>query len=182
MFPIDPQSLTKYGKFRSKLMPRGFALVATLALMILLTMVAVGLLSLSAVSLRSSSQGMAQGRGAGKCPAGTDVGARRSAKTPRTGPGNHRHLRNSCDTAPPASPNPTPPASGNRGGISTRDTGPGLHCRKDESFPSLAGFQHRSRRLRDYGISPPQHGNPEKKPSNWSARVPSAPQPLPPPK
>ena len=32
--------------------PSGFALVATLALMILLTMVAVGLLSLSAVSLR----------------------------------------------------------------------------------------------------------------------------------
>jgi hypothetical protein len=38
----------------------GFALVATLALMILLTMVAVGLLSLSAISLRSSTQGSAQ--------------------------------------------------------------------------------------------------------------------------
>jgi Tfp pilus assembly protein PilX len=36
---------------------RGFALVVTLSLMILLTMIAVGLLSLSAVSLRSSSQG-----------------------------------------------------------------------------------------------------------------------------
>jgi hypothetical protein len=41
-------------------MPRGFALVATLALMILLTMVAVGLLGLSAISLRSSTQGMAK--------------------------------------------------------------------------------------------------------------------------
>jgi hypothetical protein len=39
---------------------RGFALVVTLSLMILLTVVAVGLLGLSAVSLRSSSQGAAQ--------------------------------------------------------------------------------------------------------------------------
>ena len=39
---------------------RGFALVVTLSLMILLTIIAVGLLSLSAVSLRSSSQGLAQ--------------------------------------------------------------------------------------------------------------------------
>ena len=38
----------------------GFALVVTLSLMILLTVIAVGLLSLSAVSLRNSSQGMAQ--------------------------------------------------------------------------------------------------------------------------
>lgn len=38
----------------------GFALVATLALMILLTLVAVGLLSLSAVSLRSGSQSRAE--------------------------------------------------------------------------------------------------------------------------
>lgn len=38
---------------------RGFALVVTLSLMILLTMIAVGLLSLSAVSLRTSSQGQA---------------------------------------------------------------------------------------------------------------------------
>jgi hypothetical protein len=41
-------------------MKNGFALVVTLSLMILLTMVAVGLLSLSAISLRSSSQGSAQ--------------------------------------------------------------------------------------------------------------------------
>jgi Tfp pilus assembly protein PilV len=38
---------------------RGFALVATLSLMILLTLIAVGLLSLSAVSLRAGSQGSA---------------------------------------------------------------------------------------------------------------------------
>jgi hypothetical protein len=38
----------------------GFALVATLALMILLTIVAVGLLSLSAISLRGTSQGAAR--------------------------------------------------------------------------------------------------------------------------
>ena len=38
----------------------GFALVVTLSLMILLTIIAVGLLSLSAVTLRSSSQGVAQ--------------------------------------------------------------------------------------------------------------------------
>ena len=38
----------------------GFALVVTLSLMVLLTVIAVGLLSLSAVSLRSSSQGSAQ--------------------------------------------------------------------------------------------------------------------------
>ena len=38
---------------------RGFALVVTLSLMVLLTVVAVGLLSLSAVSLRASSRGEA---------------------------------------------------------------------------------------------------------------------------
>ena len=35
----------------------GFALVITLSLMILLTVIAVGLLTLSAISLRASSQG-----------------------------------------------------------------------------------------------------------------------------
>ena len=39
--------------------PQGFALVITLALMILLTILAVGLLSLSSVSLRSAAQGTA---------------------------------------------------------------------------------------------------------------------------
>lgn len=38
---------------------RGFALVITLSLMVLLTLLAVGLLSLSAISLRGSSQGLA---------------------------------------------------------------------------------------------------------------------------
>lgn len=40
--------------------PRGFALIVTLSLMILLTVIAVGLLSLSVISLRSSSRGAAQ--------------------------------------------------------------------------------------------------------------------------
>lgn len=39
--------------------PRGFALIVTLSLMILLTVVAVGLLTLSSISLRSSAQGNA---------------------------------------------------------------------------------------------------------------------------
>jgi hypothetical protein len=42
--------------------PRGFALVVTLSLMILLTVIAVGLLSLSAISLRSSASGEASAR------------------------------------------------------------------------------------------------------------------------
>jgi type II secretory pathway pseudopilin PulG len=40
---------------------RGFALVVTLSLMILLTILAVGLLSLSSISLRSSNQSAAMG-------------------------------------------------------------------------------------------------------------------------
>ncbi|MEO8614675.1 MAG: hypothetical protein ABI600_06000 [Luteolibacter sp.] len=43
----------------SRGVPRGFALIVTLSLMILLTVIAVGLLSLSSVSLRSTSQGSA---------------------------------------------------------------------------------------------------------------------------
>jgi len=39
--------------------PRGFALIVTLSLMILLTVIAVGLLSLSSITLRASSQGSA---------------------------------------------------------------------------------------------------------------------------
>jgi hypothetical protein len=39
--------------------PRGFALIVTLSLMILLTVIAVGLLSLSSISLRTTSQGSA---------------------------------------------------------------------------------------------------------------------------
>lgn len=41
--------------------PQGFALVVTLSLMVLLTVVAVGLLSLATISLRSSSHGLAEG-------------------------------------------------------------------------------------------------------------------------
>ncbi len=47
-------------KLKIKSPQRGFALIATLSLMILLAILAVGMLSLSAVSLRSSSQGAAQ--------------------------------------------------------------------------------------------------------------------------
>lgn len=42
--------------------PRGFALIVTLSLMILLTVIAVGLLSLSTISLRSSTSGDASAR------------------------------------------------------------------------------------------------------------------------
>ena len=44
----------------AKIRIRGFALVVTLTLMVLLTLLAVGLLSLSAVSLRGSSRTVAQ--------------------------------------------------------------------------------------------------------------------------
>lgn len=47
-------------RIHAALRPKGFALVATLSLMVLLAVLAVGLLSLSAVTLRSSSQGNAQ--------------------------------------------------------------------------------------------------------------------------
>ena len=47
-------------KIRPFQRPSGFALVVTLSLMVLLTVVAVGLLGLSAVTLRSGSQGVAQ--------------------------------------------------------------------------------------------------------------------------
>jgi hypothetical protein len=47
-------------KLLTQRMNRGFALVVTLSLMVLLTIIAVGLLGLSAISLRSSSQAMAQ--------------------------------------------------------------------------------------------------------------------------
>lgn len=52
-------SSTHCHKLPARRMSRGFALVVTLSLMILLTIIAVGLLSLSAVSLRNSSQAMA---------------------------------------------------------------------------------------------------------------------------
>ncbi len=46
-------------KFTKSHPPRGFALIVTLTLMILLTVIAVGLLTLSSISLRSASQGEA---------------------------------------------------------------------------------------------------------------------------
>ena len=56
-----PQTLTMKSRFdRKRPEVQGFALVITLSLMILFSIIAVGLLSLSAVSLRNSSQGMAQ--------------------------------------------------------------------------------------------------------------------------
>ena len=49
-----------YQTIESRAMKRGFALVVTLSLMILLTVIAVALLSISAVSLRSTLRGVAQ--------------------------------------------------------------------------------------------------------------------------
>ncbi len=49
-------------KIQRKPATRGFALIVTLTLMILLTVIAVGLLSLSAISLRSSTVGEAEAR------------------------------------------------------------------------------------------------------------------------
>jgi type II secretory pathway component PulK len=40
--------------------PHGFALIATISLLILLAILAIGMLSLSSVALRSDSQGLAQ--------------------------------------------------------------------------------------------------------------------------
>lgn len=51
MIPVSNRRLAK---------GRGFALVVTLSLMVLLTLLAVGLLSLSAVSLRGSTRAVAQ--------------------------------------------------------------------------------------------------------------------------
>lgn len=53
------RTIIPFVRSRSSRDPRGFALVVTLSLMILLTVIAVGLLSLSSISLRSSSQGQA---------------------------------------------------------------------------------------------------------------------------
>ncbi len=57
--PMKPTSLVPHsGSFRQRRRrPRGFALVISLSLMVLLTVLAVGLLGLSTISLRSSAQG-----------------------------------------------------------------------------------------------------------------------------
>ena len=53
----EPEPMNTQNRFSAAgTIPRGFALVVTLSLMILLTIVAVGLLSLSTISLRASSQ------------------------------------------------------------------------------------------------------------------------------
>lgn len=51
--------MTRFHPFSWRRKPDGFALVITLSLMILLTLLAVGLLTLSTIALRSSSQGSA---------------------------------------------------------------------------------------------------------------------------
>ena len=59
MNPIRPKNARRTSSFRIHSSSRGFALVISLTLMVLLTVVAVGLLTLSSISLRSSSQGEA---------------------------------------------------------------------------------------------------------------------------
>jgi len=58
---LNPRGAMK-PTFPKKPQPAGFALVVTLALMILLTVVAVGLLSLATISLRTSSLGAAEAK------------------------------------------------------------------------------------------------------------------------
>lgn len=55
---MKTQTLIGSPRFRPSLRPSGFALVVTLSLMILLTIIAVGLLSLASVNLRASSHGL----------------------------------------------------------------------------------------------------------------------------
>jgi Tfp pilus assembly protein PilX len=57
MNPIRPKNARRTSSFRIHSSSRGFALVISLTLIVLLTVVAVGLLTLSSISLRSSSQG-----------------------------------------------------------------------------------------------------------------------------
>lgn len=54
---VTPAIRPSHSRSRIHRHSRGFALIVTLSLMILLTVIAVGLLSLSSISLRSSSQG-----------------------------------------------------------------------------------------------------------------------------
>ena len=59
MFAGNPQSVMKPNR-KSARPQRGFALIVTLTMMVLLTVVALGLLTLSTISLRSSSSGVEQ--------------------------------------------------------------------------------------------------------------------------
>jgi hypothetical protein len=63
----------------------GFALMITLSLMVLLTVIAVGLLSLSAISLRASSRGMLMAQARSKPPAALS-GGRAIKPTPNSNP------------------------------------------------------------------------------------------------
>lgn len=56
---INPPHRPEISRCRASSQERGFALIITISLMMLLTLMAVGLLSLSTVSLRASSQGSA---------------------------------------------------------------------------------------------------------------------------
>ncbi len=55
--PMHPTNNPSDRRHCARTRPRGFALIVTLSLMILLTVIAVGLLTLSSISLRTSSQG-----------------------------------------------------------------------------------------------------------------------------
>ncbi len=59
-FSIPPRLESSGGALLPGRRPAGFALVITLSLLVLLTVVAVGLLSLSAISMRAGAQGAAQ--------------------------------------------------------------------------------------------------------------------------
>ena len=65
---LAPDSSNKGKSFTTGSPASGFALVITLSLMILLTVIAVGLLTLSSVALRSSSQSRLDGNRAGQRP------------------------------------------------------------------------------------------------------------------
>ena len=56
---MKPMSALKYPDRRKTSHPEGFALVTCLSLMVLLTILAIGLMSLSTISLRNSGRGEA---------------------------------------------------------------------------------------------------------------------------
>ena len=83
----------------AKARDEGFALVATLALMILLTLVAVGLLSLSAISLRGSTQSQARSEAQANARLALMLAIGELAETYRSRHKDHRtggHHRSQC--------------------------------------------------------------------------------------